>query len=77
MPTDTPVPYETLVRFGVIGRRLNEMAQELYAIDTELGGWITEQLGFDKVEDHDFDRVCNEFNDAVDARFESEDGDAS
>lgn len=71
------VPYETLVRFGAIGRRLNDLSQDFANLDTELGGWISEQLGFHTAKDGaHFDLICDEFSDAVDARLESESDDA-
>ena len=34
MTTETPVPYETLIEFALVGDRLNELAQEFYELDS-------------------------------------------
>lgn len=66
--TDTPVPYETLVRFGVVQRRIKDLAVELYRLDEQLGHWIGDQLGHG-LPDYAYD----EFGADVDARLAEED----
>lgn len=76
MPAEAVVPYETLVRFGVARRRLNEVWCELAKLDEKLARWICEQLNLSGLSAEESDRVCAEFLATVDARCEEASGDA-
>lgn len=54
------VPYETLVRFGVIQARLNRVLDNLAALDTRIGETLAELAGGDGEQDgfwEEFERV--------------------
>ncbi|MDX6479639.1 MAG: hypothetical protein QOG85_149 [Gaiellaceae bacterium] len=62
------VPYDRLVRFAVVQRRLGGLVRDLGDIEDRLGGWITEQLLGARLTDEYADAVYDEFQATVDAR---------